>query len=38
MEIHSSDAGGDTDRDSDYTRRGKLHVMLNEKWKMKNTG
>ena len=26
LEIHSSDAGGYTDRNSNYTRRGKLHV------------
>ena len=27
MEIHSSDAGGNTDRYCDYPRRGKLHVI-----------
>ena len=26
LEIHSSDAGGDIDRDSDYPRSGKLYV------------
>ena len=25
MEVHSSDVGGDTDRNSDHPRRGKLH-------------
>ena len=42
MEVHSSDAGGNTDRNSNYPRCGKLHLtnwqLKIDNWKLSERG